>query len=119
MEEQQRRTRPLDRRPGTGPAYPGAPSSDGTDETDEGGAIQLIWGATMGDFEVSGMTVAEVHDLFADVLGIPPGVTVNLNGEEVTGDTRLATGDALEFVRRAGEKGAARFALTQLYGEVA
>ncbi|MCP5040851.1 MAG: MoaD/ThiS family protein [bacterium] len=103
MEEQQHRNRPAVVRRDHGPPFGGAA---GSEPADDFGTVQVIWGATMDDFEVAGMTVAEAHQLLAGPFHIPPDVAINLNGELVNGDTRLTSGDTLEFVRAAGEKGA-------------
>ncbi len=52
--------------------------------------------------------MGEVQTLLETAYNIAPGVGVNVNGVEAGADTVLATGDSLEFVRAAGEKGAGR-----------
>ena len=91
--------RPPTARPTDG-GFPGANSND-----DVSGTVHITWGALIDDLEVADMTAGEVLDLLQDAYHIAPGVQINVNGVEVTADTRLATGDSLEFVRAAGEKG--------------
>ena len=102
MAEQQHRVRPFAGLRDNRPSFGGA----GSDAGDDSGNVQIIWGATMDEFEVAGLTVAEAREQLAGPFHIPPGVAVNLNGEQVGGDARLRAGDTLEFVRSAGEKGA-------------
>ena len=73
---------------------------------DSSGTVQVTWGALIDDLEIAGMRVGEVQALLQAAYNIAPGVGVNVNGAEADDDTLLATGDSLEFVRAAGEKGA-------------
>ena len=75
----------------------------GDDDSDE--TVQITWGALIQDLDVAGMTVGQVQAEVQDAYNIAPGVRVNVNGAEAGPDTVLARGDALEFVRAAGEKG--------------
>ena len=90
--------RPPDFALGVGGEEPGF-STDGT--------VQVVWGAMVDDFDLVGMTVGEVATLLRRPYRLAPGVVANVNGEETDADTRLCAGDELEFVRAAGEKGAA------------
>ena len=98
--------------PGRETVRPPAPRPIGTgvrtgsgDEVDTSGTVQVTWGALIDDLEVAGMTVGEVQTLLATAYNLAPGVRINVNGAEADADTLLTTGDALEFVRAAGEKG--------------
>jgi hypothetical protein len=91
--------RPRAPRPTDG-GFPG----DGSHE-DTGGTVHITWGALVDDLEVADMTVGEVQNLLQDAYNIAPDVQINVNGVEVTANTRLSAGDSLEFVRAAGEKG--------------
>jgi protein involved in polysaccharide export with SLBB domain len=78
----------------------------GGDEGSDGdGTVQVTWGALIQELDVAGMTVGEVQAEVQDAYNMAPGIRVNVNGSEADLDTVLATGDALEFVRAAGEKG--------------
>ena len=78
----------------------------GDDDIEGGGTVEVTWGALIDDLEVTGMTVGEVQTLLQTTYTLAPGVQTNVNGEEADADTLLASGDSLEFVRAAGEKGA-------------
>ena len=56
----------------------------------------------------NGKTVAQVMETAGAVLNIPANPVILLNGEAVTDrNVPLESGDELEFVKPAGEKGAA------------
>jgi hypothetical protein len=76
------------------------------ESTGDASTVEVIWGAWTDDLDVIGLTVAEVYRLLRQPYRIAPGVNANLNGVRVAPDTRLESGDSLEFVRAAGEKGA-------------
>ena len=92
-------TRPIGRPIGSGIR------TGGNDDIDTSGTVQITWGALIDDLEVAGMTVGQVQALLQAAYNLAPGVQVNVNGDEADEDTVLTTGDALEFVRAAGEKG--------------
>ena len=75
---------------------------------DTSGTVEVIFGAAINAFEIVGRTVAEAHAELEEPLTIAPNVTILVNGVEADGDVRLNTNDTLEFVRKAGEKGAER-----------
>ena len=77
----------------------------GDDDSDTSGTVQITWGALIQDLDVVGMTVGEVQAEVADAYNMAPGVHVNVNDVEADMNTVLHAGDALEFVRAAGEKG--------------
>lgn len=92
------------RAPATRPIGTGV-RTGGNDDIDSSGTVQITWGALIDDLEVAGMTVGAVQTLLQAAYNIAPGVQVNVNGDEADEDTVLVSGDALEFVRTAGEKG--------------
>jgi hypothetical protein len=104
MEEIQRHAPEATRRQAPRPIGSGV-RTGGDDDTDSG-TVQVTWGALIDDLEIAGMTVGDVQTLLQATYNIAPGVQTNVNGEEADADTLLATGDSLEFVRAAGEKGA-------------
>lgn len=104
MQEMQRRRREAIRPPVPRPIGTRV-GEGGDDHSDTSGTVQVTWGALIDDLEVAGMTVGEVQALLQAAYNIAPGVGVNVNGVEAGADTILATGDSLEFVRAAGEKG--------------
>jgi hypothetical protein len=71
------------------------------------GPVQVIWGPFTEALEVGGMTAAEVFRLLRDPYNIAPGAAIHVNGALADPNQRLRAGDTLEFVRGAGEKGAA------------
>jgi hypothetical protein len=54
---------------------------------------------------VGNMTVSEIRMRFGDRLDIDPLSQAVLNGQEVDENTRVTIGQALAFVRKAGEQG--------------
>ncbi len=85
---------------------PGLGNDGDSDTPEPQGTVQVTWGALVDELDIVGMTVGEVQALLEGAYNISPGVGVNVNGAEAGADTVLATGDSLEFVRAAGEKGA-------------
>jgi hypothetical protein len=71
------------------------------------GTVQVIWGPFTEPLEVAGLSVAQAFELLRDPFNIAPGAEVNVNGVAAAPEQRLRAGDVLEFVRGAGEKGAA------------
>ena len=107
MEELQQRRPGTIRPPTTRPIGPIGGLGTGDDNDVElSGTVQVTWGALVDDLEIAGMTVGEVQTMLEGAYNIAPGVGVIVNGTEADADTVLATGDSLEFVRAAGEKGA-------------
>ena len=94
------------RSPATRPPIGTGVRTGGSDDIDTSGTVQVTWGALIDDLEVAGMTVGEVQTLLQAAYNLAPGVQIIVNGDEADEDTVLGTGDALEFVRAAGEKGA-------------
>ena len=92
-------------RPPTTRAIGSGVRTGGDEDSDGAGTVQVTWGALIQELEVAGMTVGEVQAEVQDAYNMAPGIRVNVNGSEADLDTVLATGDALEFVRAAGEKG--------------
>ena len=77
----------------------------GDDDVDTCETVHITWGALIQDLDVVGMTAGEVQAEVQDAYHMAPGVRINVNGVEAGADTVLVAGDALEFVRAAGEKG--------------
>jgi hypothetical protein len=84
----------------------GAPSSEEEPEATPTG-VQVIWGAMAQQMELSGMSVGDAHVLLQQAFNLAPEVTALVDGRLATGDHRLVSGQVLEFVRPAGEKGVA------------
>ena len=55
----------------------------------------------------AGKTVGEVRDQVADILNVPANAQARVNGIQAGDEVQLGDGDTLEFVKTAGEKGAA------------
>ena len=79
----------------------------GSEEEPESGAtgVQVIWGAMAQQMELAGMTVGEAQRLLRPAFGLAPEATPLVDGRLAGSDDRLASGQVLEFVRAAGEKG--------------
>ena len=56
---------------------------------------------------LAGSTVEHVREQVADMLNVPASAQVRVNGSLADGDTILADNSTVEFVKIAGEKGAA------------
>lgn len=69
--------------------------------------VQVIWGPIAEAMAFVGMTVGEVRALLRGPFNIPGHAFTHVNGARVTMQHRLIAGETLEFVREAGEKGAA------------
>jgi hypothetical protein len=54
---------------------------------------------------VGDMTVSEIRRRYADRFDIDPQSVATVDGHEAGGETVVAAGQTLMFVRRAGEKG--------------
>jgi hypothetical protein len=68
---------------------------------------KIICGANeLDDSRWDGKTVDQVREELGVVLNIPENAAVLLNGDEAQGNATLRSGDELEFVKAAGEKGA-------------
>jgi hypothetical protein len=54
---------------------------------------------------LTGQTVADVRDMFADVLNIPDGATATVNGIAVADEQVLVDGEEVIFAKPLGQKG--------------
>jgi hypothetical protein len=82
----------------------GTPSSDEESEG-PGTDVEVIWGAMAQQMSLAGMTVRDARTLLQQAFNLAPGVTALVDGRLARGDHQLASGQVLEFVRPAGEKG--------------
>jgi len=55
----------------------------------------------------AGKTLGELRDQVAEILNVPENAQARVNGSQAGNEVQLADGDTLEFVKTAGEKGAA------------
>ena len=80
----------------------------GSEEEPQGATtdVQVIWGAMAQQMALAGMTVGDAQALLQQAFNLAPEVTALVDGRLARGDHRLASGQVLEFVRPAGEKGA-------------
>ncbi len=67
--------------------------------------VMVSHGPYMERLPVGNLTVSEIRMRFGDRLDIDPQSQAVLDGQEVDEDTRVTIGQALAFVRKAGEKG--------------
>ena len=67
--------------------------------------ITVSCGAASGNFPVVGKTVGAVSEFLREVLNIDRLSVGVINGEQVTDDYVLSTGDSLEFLKAGGRKG--------------
>jgi hypothetical protein len=68
----------------------------------------VISGASLQALPLAGLSVSQARDLAGTILNIDPQCPVLVNGRRASAGYRLAGGDTLEFVHRAGEKGGER-----------
>jgi hypothetical protein len=79
---------------------PNAPEGQKTSTT-----VRVSCGAASDFFNVAGKTVSEVSVLLKDAFNISSLTTGLINGKEVKGSYILKSGDNLEFLKPAGDKG--------------
>lgn len=73
--------------------------------------VRVIHGANERYFDhLTGKTVGSVRKSLRDAFNIPGDASALINGKEVGDDFILASGNSLEFVKMAGEKGVNSFA---------
>jgi hypothetical protein len=75
-------------------------SPTGTQET-----VRVIYGVHSLDANVAGRTVGEIRAALRQALNIGPQAVAVVDGQEAKESSVLQTGEILEFVRLAGEKG--------------
>jgi hypothetical protein len=109
MERQQRRRNPS----ATAVQAPAAPAE--TARTPAASAasapavaqlVHVLHGPLALDAALVGLSITEAYRLLQHTLNLPAGVTALVDGEEVEPRFRLGAGSTLEFVRRAGVRGA-------------
>ena len=66
---------------------------------------QVIYGASVHNLPLAGMTVAQARSAVNTILRVDHRAPALVNGAPVQGDYKIKTGDMLEFVHHAGEKG--------------
>lgn len=67
--------------------------------------VKIIYGVHSLEVDIAGRSVAEVRDSLKQALNIGPRAIAIVDGREVMESHILQTGEILEFVRLAGEKG--------------
>jgi hypothetical protein len=67
--------------------------------------VRVIYGVHSLDANVAGRTVGEIRAALRQALNIGPQAVAVVDGQEVKESFVLQTGEILEFVRLAGEKG--------------
>jgi len=81
-----------------------APAEEQAPETN----VRVIFGASVQDMPLAGVTVARARELAGTILEVHPRSPVLVNGRPGRSNHVIAIGDTLEFVHHAGEKGAGR-----------
>jgi hypothetical protein len=69
------------------------------------GRVSITYGIHSFDAEVAGRTVASVRAALSQPLGLHPMAVALVDGQEVDESYVLKSGESLELVRLAGEKG--------------
>ena len=103
-QQEQREIRPRERHGGIGPDGAGA----GDLVAPPLGNVTIAHGVFRMEVPITEMSVAELRQRMVDQLDIHPDAVAMLDGHHVDDDTTVRAGQRLTFVRRAGEKGAAR-----------
>lgn len=67
--------------------------------------VKIIYGVHSLEVDIAGRSVAEVRDSLKQALNIGPRAIAIVDGREVMESHILQSGEILEFVRLAGEKG--------------
>jgi len=75
---------------------------------EEVGKVKVIYGVHTLEASLAGRTVLSVREALAQPLNISPEAVTLVNGQEVNASHVLSSGELLEFVRYAGEKGGER-----------
>jgi len=70
------------------------------------GQVKISYGVHHLEVAVAGKSVGEVRQALKEPLNIDPRALALVNGRDVAASYRLKSGEQLEFVRMAGEKGA-------------
>lgn len=69
------------------------------------GAVSVFYGANSAEAKVAGLTVEQVRRVYSVVIHVPREAAAMVNGQVVSGDFILASGDRLEFFKAAGQHG--------------
>jgi hypothetical protein len=105
MERVRHRTRETERADTVEPVVTLAPAEDGAPGGLPEFGVQVISGATVQTLGLAGLRISQAREVLRSILQIDPGTPVLVNGREVPETERLQSGDTLEFVHLAGEKG--------------
>ena len=74
---------------------------------ESGGLVEVIHGAYAHSVPLAGMTVRQARAELEERMNLPPDALAVVDGNEVDEDFVLAENQVLNFVKHAGEKGAA------------
>ncbi len=74
----------------------------------EAGTVKVVYGVHALEASLAGRTVQSVREALAQPLNISPQAVTLVNGQEAEDTHVLSSGELLEFVRYAGEKGMER-----------
>ena len=78
---------------------------DGADQNEFDLSVTAISGASCETFQIAGQTLTQTRNLLGPVLNLDNDADALVNGQPVNENYVLQTGDRLEFVKKAGEKG--------------
>ena|SRR5207249_2796299 len=70
--------------------------------------VQVIYGASVQVLPLAGQTISAARPLLEMVLRANPRSPILINGAEVPANHVITSGDVVEVVHQAGEKGVAR-----------
>ena len=106
MERVRHRHREIQRTDTLDPGVTLAPGPDGAAAALPDFGVQVISGAIVQTLGLAGLRISQAREVLRSILQIDPRTPVLVNGREVPEAERLQSGDTLEFVHLAGEKGA-------------
>lgn len=70
--------------------------------------VKLSYGVHEMMAAAVGHTVAQVRDMYSQIMNLPGDVSAVINGKKVSADHIIKQGEEVEFVKEAGVKGAGR-----------
>jgi hypothetical protein len=72
-------------------------------------SVQVISGASVQVLDLAGLQVSQAREVVRHILRLDQNTAVLVNGNPIRDTYRLTSGDTLEFVHHAGEKGGERW----------
>ena len=67
--------------------------------------MQIVYGASLQNLPLAGQNISHIRPALEMMLRVDARSPMLVNGEPAAANHVLASGDVLEFIHRAGEKG--------------